>query len=735
MPAIGRSDAVDLGASARKPSRRAFLKATAAHGALLIAGRLDTNELLAQAALRPGTPINAWVAVAADGSVTLQCAHSEMGQGISTTFAAVIADELEADWEHCEVVFSPVSEAYRHPVYNWQFTGNAESIRSYHALIRKMGAAAREMLIAAAADKLGVPPAEVVARKSRLLHAASKRSVGFGDIAKEAAGKPVPAEPRLKAESEWRLVGAGRSLPRRDIPPKVMGTAEFGIDVKVPGMAYAAVESAPSIGGLVSTIDDTAARTMPGVVGVVSLGSAVAVAAEHYWQARLALEKLKIVWQPPASHFDDRELDARYRAAFDRNTGWAQAERRGEAASILSNTERAVEAEYHAGWVSHAPMEPMNATVSVSDDAVTVWAPTQGMQMTQMVLAGVLKVPPEKITINRTYLGGGFGRRLLADFVVQAALCSKALGRPVKLIWSREEDIKQDWFRPAFLLRSRATLAAGGLPVAIHHRLVAPTILAPVSPTPIKPGMVDGLAVEGLVEHPYKIPNVQVDYHMLEVPIPTMVLRTTGHGPNNFAFESLIDELAATGRVDPYEYRRLLLAENTVALAVLDRAARLANWSKTTPGRYRGMAFADCFGAYLCQVVELSMVDGAIKLHKIVSVCDPGRVLDRTNATSLIEGGVVWGLSTALYSRITFSEGHVRERNFDSYRVATLPDVPELVTELLENRPHIGGLGEVGPVCVPAALCNALFAATGRRCRRLPLASEAVFTVYGKLFS
>src|SRR5262249_13439867 len=392
-----------------------------------------------------------------------------------------------------------------------------------------------------------------------------------------------------------------------------------------------------------------AARTRPGVAGVLRLGSAGAVVEEPYWKARLALEKLKIVWQPPASHFDDRELDARYRAAFDRNTGWAQAERRGEAASNLSNTERAVEAEYHAGWVSHAPMEPMNATVSVSDDAVTVWAPTQGMQMTQMVLAGVLKVPPEKITIHRTYLGGGFGRRLLADFVVQAALCSKALGRPVKLIWSREEDIKQDWFRPAFLLKSRATLAAGGLPVAIHHRLVAPTILAPVSPTPIKPGMVDGLAVEGLVEHPYKIPNVQVDYHMLEVPIPTMLLRTTGNGPNNFAFESLIDELAATGRVDPYEYRRLLLAENTVALAVLDRAARLANWSKTTPDRYRGMAFADCFGSYLCQVVELSMVGDAIKLHKIVSVCDPGRVLDRTNATSMIEGGVVWGLSTALY--------------------------------------------------------------------------------------
>ena len=305
----------------------------------------------------------------------------------------------------------------------------------------------------------------------------------------------------------------------------------------------------------------------------------------------------------------------------------------------------------------------------------------------------------------------------------------------MKVIWSREEDFKQDWFRPAFLLQSRAGLDADGLPVAIHHRLVAPTILAPVSPTPIKPGMVDGLAVEGLVEHPYKATNVQVDYHMLPVPIPTMVLRTTGHGPNNFAFESFVDELANATGIDAYEYRRRLLADNPAALAVLDRAAELASWGRAPAGRHQGLAFADAFGSYLCQVVELAMVEGAIKIHKITSVCDPGRVLDRTNAVSMIEGGVVWGLSTALYSAITFNNGHARERNFDRYRVATLPDTPELVTDFLENRPKLGGLGEVGPVCVPAALGNAIFAATGKRYRRLPLSRDGHFTVYGKLFN
>ncbi len=354
--------------------------------------------------------------------------------------------------------------------------------------------------------------------------------------------------------------------------------------------------------------------------------------------------------------------------------------------------------------------------------------------MTQIVLAGALKIPPEKVTVHRTYLGGGFGRRLLADFVLQAALCSKAVGRPVKLIWSREEDIRQDWYRPAFLDRIRAALGPDGLPTAVHHRLVSPTILAPVSPTPVKPGTVDVLAVEDIVASPYAIPNRRVDYHMLEVPIPTMVLRTTGHGPNNFAMESLLDELAHAAGQDPYQYRRRLVAHDSAALAVLDRAAELAQWGKAPAGRHQGIAFADCFGAYLCQVVELSMVDGAIKLHKIVSVADPGRVLDRVNAASLIEGGVVWGLSAALYSAITFDKGHTRETNFDAYRVVTLPDTPELVTDFLENRNAIGGLGEVGPVCVPAALCNALFAATGVRQRRLPLASAKVFTEYGKIF-
>ncbi|QCI66860.1 xanthine dehydrogenase family protein molybdopterin-binding subunit [Phreatobacter stygius] len=713
-------------------TRRGLIGAGLAGLTVLVAGRLGTGAVAAQVAGGAAVAINAWIAIGRDGRVRLQCAHSEMGQGIVTTFGAILADELGADWAACDVVFSAAGAAYRHPLYDWQFTGNSESVRTYHGLIRRMAAAAREMLVAAAAERLRVSAAELTVEAGLVRHGRSGRAIGFGEIAEAAALQPVPAEPRLKPESQWRLVGGGRSLPRRDIPTKVTGEAVFGTDVKVPGMVHAAVMSAPIIGGKLEGFDDAEARRVAGFIATVPLGGAVAVVAEHYWQARMALEMLKPTWRPgPGGEFDDRSLQARYDAAMAAPADWVVAERHGEAETAMAGA-KPIEATYHSPWQAHAPMEPMNATVSVTPDGVTVWAPTQGTQMTQVVLAGVLAVAPEKVTVVRTYLGGGFGRRLIADFAVQAALCSKAVGRPVKLIWSREEDIRQDWFRPAFEQRLAAVLDTQGLPRAFHHRLVAPTILAPVSPVPIKPGMIDTLCVEGLVEHPYAVAHRRVDYKMLELPIPTMVLRTTGHGPNNFALESFVDELALAAGQDGYRYRRRLLAGNPAALAVLDRAAELSGWSAPPAGRYLGMAFADCFRAYLAQVVELSLEGDAFKIHRIVSVVDPGRVLDRVNAISMIEGGVVWGLSSALYSEITFEGGTTRETNFDGYRVATLPDVPELVTDFLENRATLGGLGEVGPVGIPAALCNALFAATAKRHRTLPLSRQGVFSVHGK---
>jgi isoquinoline 1-oxidoreductase subunit beta len=701
-------------------------------GALLVTANLSGKQLWAASQTPTGATINAYVAIAPDGRITIQSAHSEIGQGIVTTWCAIIADEMEADWNKVRFEFSPVAAPYQHPIYKWQFTGNSESIRSYHDMIRKMGAAARTMLVQAAANQFGVPVAELQARNSQVTHAKTGRSLTYAQLATAAATVKLMGDPVVKPRSDWRLVGAGRSLPRLDVPPKVTGEAVFGMDVIVPGMVHAAVASADTIGGAILKMDDHRAKTMPGVIAVIPLQNAVAVVAQHYWQARLALAALDITWQPgAAAGLDDAALAALYAGAYQSQTNWVVAEQEADAVSAIAASPRRVSAQYVSPWLSHAPMEPMNATVEVRADGVTAWVPTQGSQMTQVVLSSVLGFKPEQITIHRTYIGGGFGRKLLADVTAQAAICAKAVGKPVKLIWHREEDIKQDIFRPAFDCQLTASLDAGGMPTALHAKLVAPTILAPVSPTPIKPGMVDNLCVEGLVESPYDWGAVRIDYHMLSVPIPTMVLRTTGHGPNNFAMESFIDELAAQANMDPLDYRRRLLAKNQTGLAVLNRAAQLANWGQQPKGRHLGIAFADGFGAFLAQVVELSVTPAGVKIHRIVSVADAGVILDRVNATSMIEGGVIWGLSAALYSEVTFKNGHTQERNYDRYRVVTLPDTPELITDFVEGRDKMGGLAEVGPVCIPAAFNNAIFAATGQRYRRLPMTRNSIHTLYG----
>jgi isoquinoline 1-oxidoreductase beta subunit len=708
-------------------TRRGMLAGGAA--VVLIGAALPLGGALAAG----GAALNAWIAIEPDGGVVIQCSQSEIGQGISTTLTALIAEELDADWARVRFEFSPAAPPFRHPVYNWQFTGNSESIRAFNVVVRKMGAAGRQMLIAAAAQRWGVPLEGLQARSGSVVDPASGRSLGYGELAGAASRMEPPKDPPLKPEREWKLVGGGRSLERLDIPGKVTGEAVFGLDMKVPGMVWAAVQSGPTLGDKLDRLDDAKAKAMPGVIAVVPLGAAYAVVAEHYWQARMALAAVTASWSPSpgGAALDQAGLEAAYGAAFA-GGDFVAAESVGDAPARLAGAARTMEAEYVSPWLVHAPMEPQNAIVEVRPDGASAWVSTQGPQMTQLVLAGVLGLKPEQIEVRRAYAGGGFGRRLLADCTTQAAVCAKAVGRPVKLVWSREEDFKQEVFRPMFVTRLKAAVADDGKPAALHARLVAPTILAPVSPTPIKPGMVDNLCVEGLIGSPYAIPARRTDYHMLQVPPPTMVLRTTGHGPNNFAVESFIDELAHASGQDPYRYRQRLLAESPVALAVLDRAATLAGWGKPAPGRFHGMAFADAFGVYLCQVAEVSIQGGALNIHRIVSVCDPGRVLDRRNAVSMIEGGVVWGLTAALYAEATFATGHVVQRNFDRYRVARLPDTPELVTDFLEGRPAWGGLGEPGPVCVPAAIGNALFAATGVRHRRLPLASQGVRIAYGR---
>ncbi|HKA89255.1 MAG TPA: molybdopterin cofactor-binding domain-containing protein [Haliangiales bacterium] len=699
-------------------TRRDWLKASAiAGGGLVLAAHLP-----AWAAPRGGAEpaaLNAWLRIAGDGEVTIVVSQAEMGQGIATTLPAVLAEELGADWPRVKLVTSPAHPDYRNPRLNWQFTGNSESMSSFFELMRKMGASAREMLIAAAAARWQVAAAGCRAEKGRIVHAPTGRSVGFGAVAAAAAALPPPQDPPLKPRSAWTLLG--RSLPRVDNPAKIDGSATFGVDVVVPGMVHAAVRASPAFGGKVKRFDATSVAKRPGVIAVVPIPDGIAVVAETYWQAKTALDALDVEFEDgPQAQLGSDGLMRMYRDAMDAGAGWVPV-RPGAAGAPRP---LALEAEYESQFLAHATMEPMNCTASVTADGCDVWAPTQGQELAQIVVGKVLGLPAEKIRIHRTFLGGGFGRRLIADFVVHAVVLAKAVGRPVKVLWTREEDMGHDFYRPAVLHRLRATRDDRGEIAEIAHRLVSPSILQYVSPPSVTDTM-DPSCLEGLAETPYAVPSWKVDFKLLKIPVPTSVLRTTGYGPNIFAVESFVDELAAAQKEDPLRYRRKLLRDDPRAQKLIGALAERSGWERPpAAGRGRGVAFSVAFGTYIGHVVELSVsADKVIRIQRIVAAVDPGLVLDPDITASSIEGGTAWGLSCALLSQITFDRGRAVQTNFHDYRVLRLPQMPPVEVHIVDGGAiSIGGVGEVGPVTVIPALTNAIFAATGARIRSLPLA-------------
>jgi isoquinoline 1-oxidoreductase beta subunit len=504
-------------------------------------------------------------------------------------------------------------------------------------------------------------------------------------------------------------------------------------------MVYAAVVFPHALGAKIANVDPTEAKGMPGVIDIVPLGDAVVAVAEKYWQAARAVAAVKVSWtEPPAGAFDTAAIDARYTDAFAQKP-FEPVVSEGDPASVFAAApaDKTIEVEYRSPWLAHAPLEPMNCTAQVEGDRCTLWAPTQGQEMCQLVVGLTLGIPKQNVFVNRTYLGGGFGRRLVADYAVLAALTARAVKRPVKLIWSREGDMRHGSYRPAFIQRARATLGADGLPSALEVRLVAATILKPVSPGPFPNPKIDPLCVETLDEIPYGIENLHVGFHLLDVPIPTMVLRTTGAGPNLFFREALIDELAHQARIDPYQYRRRLLQKksgNERLLAVLDLVAEKSGFSKKSAGRFLGLACGHGFGTYFAQVIELSATpDLVIELHRVITVVDCGQVLDPGIASASIASGVVWGLSYSLSSELTFKDGGVAESNYDGYSILTLPETPPTETFFIDSGAELGGIGEVGPLGVAAALSNAIFAATGKRLRTLPLKRHAGVQTRGVL--
>ena len=729
--------------------RREFLITAALTGGALL---LKCTASLAHAFADAGTdtpkgiPLNAWVKIAADDSVTIIVSQAEMGQGIRTTLPAVLAEELGADWSRVRLEDSPTDPAYRNPRINWQFTGNSESTPSFFELMRYMGASAREMLIGAAATKWNVARATCRTEEGKVVHKNSRRSARFGELVETAAKITPPAKPPLKGEKEWLLLG--KSLGRVENPSKIDGTAIFGLDFTIPGLAHAAVRQCPVFGGDVASFDRSSIAGFPGIIDVVRIPNGIAVVGETYWQAKSALDALHVTFnEGPAAAVSTDSLREDYRRAMEGNE-WLLVHVEGNADALhheypnvpldkntipaAANAARETyptifSQEYESQFLAHATMEPMNCTARVAGDSVEIWAPTQGQEITRLTLASVFKLPKENIQVSRTFLGGGFGRRLVAnDFALQAALLSKAVSRPVKVIWSREEDMQHDIYRPATLHRFTAGINEYGKLRAVAHRLVSPSILQYVF-APAVTDVYDPSCLEGLLETHYDIPNIRVDFKLLHIPVPTSVLRTTGYGPNTFALESFIDELASHKGIDPYHYRRDLLANSPRSLAVLDLAAQKANWNTPAPkGNYRGIAYAEAFGTHIAHVVELSVSkDRHVRIHKVICVADPGTVLDPDITTNSLEGGIAWGLSCAFKSEITFDRGRTVQSNYHDYSIIRVPEMPPVEIYLISSgsRP-LGGVGEVGPVTLLPAIANAIFAATETRFRSLPLSKH-----------
>jgi isoquinoline 1-oxidoreductase subunit beta len=728
-------------------TRRDFLGVAAQTSGTFIVGCLFNGKIAAfpRDDEEKDVRLNAWVRITPDNEVTIVVSQAEMGQGIMSTLPAVLAEELGADWSRVRLEMSPADTAYRNPRLNFQFTGNSESTMSFFDLMRQVGASAREMLISAAADKWRVDPASCIAENGSVHHRNSGRQIPFGTLAEAARKKPVPSKPTLKPQSEWKLLG--KPLPRVDNPSKVDGSAIFGLDFKLPKMVYAAVRHCPVAGGKPVSIDRSSIEGLAGVIDAIEVANGVVVIAPTYWQAKSALNRLRVKWdEGAATDLSSATIMEQYSQAMA-GQDWVLVREVGDPDAIqhsypnvrLLATPGAADknparfeakytnlhsAEFQSQFLAHAAMEPMNATAHVTRDGCEVWAPTQGQELAQLMIAQFLGMPKEKITINRTFLGGGFGRRLMADFVLEAVAASKEVGRPVKVVWSREEDIQHDVYRPAVRHRITVGLDEDRKIAAASHQLVSPSILHYVYPIAVKDDY-DPSCLEGLHGTRYRIPNVRVDFHLLKagVPASTSVLRTTGYGPNIFATESFVDELAQHAGVDPYKFRRNLLKDDARALAVLDLAAEKSGWLKTAEsGVFRGMAFTEAFATIICQVVELSATGPAIKIHRVVTAADCGTVLNPNIAANNIEGGVAWGLSAAFKSEITFDRGRTVQSNFHDYQILRLPEMPPVEVYFVDSgaRP-LGGTGEVGPVTVIPALANALFAATGNRYRSLPL--------------
>ncbi|HLZ67108.1 MAG TPA: xanthine dehydrogenase family protein molybdopterin-binding subunit [Aliidongia sp.] len=702
-------------------SRRATLVGgLLAGGGLMLGLRLPTRARAADAAAAEFVP-NAFVRIEPSGKIALIMPDAEVGQGIYTSAAMLIAEELEVGLDQIQVQASPPDNTkYASPLLGEQATGGSTSIRGDWMRLRQAGAAARLMLVAAAAKRWKVDPAACTAARGAVHHAASGKSAGYGELATEAAAMPVPQDAPLKAPADFKLIGT--RAKRVDTPSKVNGTAVYGIDAKLPGMKIATLAICPVKGGKLASMDMAAARRVAGVSDVVRVEDlAVAVIGDHMWAAKQGLEALAPVWDGgPNGKLAHKDVVA----ALDKasQSPGVVAKKEGDAQGAIAKAATKLEAIYELPFLSHAPMEPVNCLMHVRSDGAEVWTGTQVPVRTQNTVARVTGLPPEKVVVNNLLSGGAFGRRLDIDMIEVAAGVAKQVAYPVKLVWTREQDIQHDFYRPYYYDRVSAGLDAQGKLVGWTHRVTGSSVMARWLPPGFKNGL-DPDAVEGAAETPYEMPATLVDYVRAESPgLGTGWWRGVGPTHNVFVVESFVDELAAAAKQDPVAFRRSMLEKNPRALAALNLAAEKSGWGQKLPaGHGRGVALQYAFGSYVAAVVEVEVTpEGEILLRHATVAIDCGSVVNPDTVEAQIQGGFILGLGTALYNEITLASGRVEQSNFHDYRSLRINEAPPIEVFQIQNQEKPGGVGETGTAAAAPALGNAIFAATGRRLRRLP---------------